>query len=137
MSCGLRAFRWRFDDANARVFRGDVGRSELRSVYLLVYTRPRGLAQFAHVGPLQPTASRGAKGTASAVGAAAAASVRPVVREDALDAVVAGWSLETWRTRAQAFLNGRQSDVDATTRVTVTAGEAELLHDSEPAKAAS
>ncbi len=53
--------------------------------------------------------------------------------------MVAGWSPETWRTRAQAFLNGRKSDADATTRVTVTAGEAELLRDSvlqrEPAKA--
>ena len=95
-----------------------------------MYTRPRILAQFAHVGPLQPTALRGTKGFASAVHAAVAAPVRPVVREDALDAVVAGWSLDTWRTRAQAFLSGHQSDMYATKHVTVTDGEAGRLRDS-------
>ena len=43
---------------------------------------------------------RGAKVAASAVDAAAGASGRPVVGDDALDAVLAGWSLETWRTHS-------------------------------------
>lgn len=75
---------WRFDDANVRVFSGDVERSELRSVYMLVYTLPRGVARFAHMGPLQmsaPSAGRSVQGAPAAgagasrvVGAALAAA---------------------------------------------------------------
>ena len=75
---------WRFDDASVRVFSGDVERSELRSVYMLVYTLPRGVARFAHMGPLQmsaPSAGRGVQGAPAAgagasrvVGAALAAA---------------------------------------------------------------
>ena len=40
--------RWRrFDGTSARVFRDDVGWSQLRGVSLMVYTRPRGQARFA------------------------------------------------------------------------------------------
>ena len=97
---GISTIR-RFDDSNAKVFRGDVGRSELRSVYMLVYTRPRGLSQFAHMGPLQSAVSRGARGTASAVGPAAGSVSRFGRRNAGLDAVIADWSLEIWQERAQ------------------------------------
>lgn len=60
-----------FGDSNARVFSGDVGRPGLQSARMLVCTRPRGLSQFAHMGPLQSTVSRGARGAASAVSPAA------------------------------------------------------------------
>ena len=44
---------WRFEDGCLpRVFRGDLERSELRSVHLMVYTRPRGKPLFAEMGPL-------------------------------------------------------------------------------------
>ena len=66
----------RFDDGHVRPFRGDVERSELRAVYMVVYTRPRGAASFAHMGSLQeswrPPAAAGA--VAAGCGGAVAAS---------------------------------------------------------------
>ncbi len=106
---------WRFDDsAPPRVFRGDVERSELRSVHLLVYTRPRGQARFAQMGAL---------GSSPAAGAPTAAA------RDVADAL-RGWSLETWRQRAAAFLNGRRCDLGVAARVVVKEEQARLLQDA-------
>ena len=44
---------WRFvDGCLPRVFRGDLERSELRNVHLLVYTKPRAQTRFADIGTL-------------------------------------------------------------------------------------
>ena len=52
--CNVGGRGWfRFDDAGVPLFRGDVERSELRFVYMLVYTRRRGITSFAFVGPLR------------------------------------------------------------------------------------
>ena len=97
---------WRFDDTSARVFRDDVERSQLRAVSLMVYTRPRGQARFARQGALL---APGAEEQARA-------------GDRAVTAVLGSWTSGMWRLRAQAFLNGRKSNVDATTRVTVQEG---------------
>ena len=104
---------WRFDDTSARVFRDDVERSQLRGVSLMVYTRPRGQARFARPGALM---SAGAEEQAQA-------------GDRAVAAVLGGWASGMWRLRAQTFLNGRKSNVDATTRVTVQECEAVRLRD--------
>ena len=59
---------WRFDDATVRVFRGDVERSELRSVYMLVCTLPRGTARFAHMRPFSASEPGGGDGVAVSSG---------------------------------------------------------------------
>ena len=47
---------WRFEDGCLpRVFRGDLERSELRAIHLLVYTRPRAQARFVDMAPLAPS----------------------------------------------------------------------------------
>ena len=47
---------WRFEDGCLpRAFRGDLERSELRAVHLLVYTRPRAQARFADMASLVPS----------------------------------------------------------------------------------
>ena len=104
---------WRFDDEGARVVRGNVERLELRCVHLMVYTRPRGQARFAHRGPLL------APGASDRAGLDAAW----VTRE------LQGWALETWLRRARAFLDGRKADVDGTTRIAVTEADAARLRD--------
>ncbi len=80
---------WRLDDVSARPFRDDVERSQLRSVHLLVYTRPRGQARFAHMGPCSSPAARGGASVGSAW----------VLR------AVRAWAPETWQARAS--LRGR------------------------------
>ncbi len=104
---------WRFDDVSARPFRDDVERSQLRSVHLLVYTRPRGQARFAHMGPCSSPAARGGASVGSAW----------VLR------ALRAWAPETWRARAQAFVDARKADVGATDVVSVTDGDAEALRD--------
>ena len=65
-----------------RPFRGDVERSELRAVYMMVYTRPRGAASFAHMGSLQEAwlqpAAAAAEGTVDGAACLCSISVIPV-----------------------------------------------------------
>ena len=105
---------WRFDDESVRVFRGDVEHSEMAYVHLMVYTRPRGQARFSGMGPLLAPGADDRSG----------ANTAWVLKE------LEQWPVETWRRRVQAFVNGRKTDVDATTDVTVTHGDAEKLRDS-------
>ena len=68
---------WRLGDSQARVFRGELGHSELRCVHLMVYTRSRGQARFAQMGALLRT-SGGAQPDATP---APAAPTGPVPEE--------------------------------------------------------
>ena len=120
-------------------------------MYFLVYTRPRGLARFAHMGSLQagaqPSAgvapsgavvvpSRGAGPAAAGdVAGSAAAAPQPLADRATVNSawvqqVLQGWSLETWRRRAQVFVDARKADVDATTTVTVTEANAQTLREA-------
>jgi ubiquitin C-terminal hydrolase len=60
---------WRFGDAALpRVSHGDLERSELRSVHLLVYTRRRGQTRFAQMGPAVPAPGAGLSPAAGGAG---------------------------------------------------------------------
>ena len=128
-----------------RPFRGEVERSELRSVYMVVYTRPRGVASFAHMGSLQeswrPPAAAGAVaagcGGAVAASRAAAPSVSagggglaapapasrgafaPWVRDE-----LSSWGDVAWRDALQAFIAARNARAAAEAELIVTGGDA-------------